>query len=115
MATTVVFGMFMALLFGGMMLALVMGYRSTEQARAREEAERQQASLATSATLAEIPRFFVDAPVEPATSSAEAPHDEIIGQIESYLRAEHALVAKFVNDPSLENLYRQSGPSPMLH
>jgi hypothetical protein len=110
MASMVVFSAFLALLFGGMMLALVMGYLSTEQRRAEGE---RQASMAVQ-TAVPVPRFFAELGEEWQEPARDGPEDEFVDQIEGYLREEQALVARFVKDPSIDNLYRQVPASPLI-
>jgi hypothetical protein len=106
---TVVVVMFLVLLSGGIVLALVMGILATEEGRARKE--RHPRAGATASRLAEIPRFFADLDDTPVAGRGAGPHDEIVGRLEDYLRAEQALVAGFVREPSIENLYRRASPS----
>lgn len=111
MEAMIAFGLVLGFLVGGMMLALVMGYRSTEEARAREQAQRHgQVVRAAQA----IPSFFAK------SDRGELPglqgFDEVLlGRLETHVREEQALVSEFVHYPSIHSLYRQAPQSLRMH
>jgi hypothetical protein len=104
----IAFAVLMTFMFGGMMLALVMGYAETERTRQKES---QQSTDGVARAVESVPRFFapLDAPVQAASLSGN--HDEFVDHLEGYLKAEQALVARFVNEPTVDNLYRQTAIS----
>jgi len=111
MEAMVAFGLVLGFLVGGMMLALVMGYRSTEEARAREK-QQHDGQVARAAQA--IPSFFA------ASDRGELPglvgFDEVLlGRLESHVREEQALVSEFVHYPSIHSLYRQAPQSLRMH
>jgi hypothetical protein len=92
-----------------MMLALVMGYRSTEEARAREQAQRHVARVAEA-----IPSFFAK-PDRDELPGLLAFDEILLGRLESHVREEQALVSEFVHYPSINSLYRQAPQSLRMH
>lgn len=112
MASIIVLSLLLGLLFGGMMLALVMGYINTEQERAKESS---RAAAAAADRVAGLPQFFWDPNAEQPTAENEGVDDDLVGQFEDYLRKEQAAVVRFVNEPSLDNLYRRMPASPLIH
>lgn len=98
--------------FGGMMLALVMGYINTEQERAKGGA---RAAAAAAKKVASLPQFFRDPNTRQPTTGDDHFTDDLVGRLEDYLQAEQAVVAKFVNEPSIDNLYRHMPASPLIH
>lgn len=111
MAAMIAFGLVLGFLVGGMMLALVMGYRSTEEARAREQ-RQHHGQVARDAQA--IPSFFAK------SDRDELPgllgFDEVLlGRLESHVREEQALVSEFVHYPSIHSLYRQAPQSLRMH
>jgi hypothetical protein len=109
MEATVVLILFLTFLVGGMMLALVMGYRSIEGSRAQEVARPAKAAGAADAAM--IPSFFVKVEHRHSPGSDVAFDDALLARLEQHVRAEHATVAEFVHFPSIDSLYRQSGSS----
>jgi hypothetical protein len=98
-----------AVLFGGMVLMLAMGYQSSEAERARQ-ARARQAAAAGAPSIAALPGFFASAdrslaPSQPVFSEA------MVNQLEHHVRLEQAVVAQFVHQPSVDNLYRRAGTS----
>lgn len=114
MESTVVFWIFIGFVFGGIMLALVMGYLSIEEERSREEQTRAAQLRPAATAIAAVPRFFpeVDAAV-PALAQRIDP--TLLAELENYVRAEQAVVYQFVNEPSIDALYRQTGASVRYH
>ena len=111
MEAMVAFGLVLGFLVGGMMLALAMGYRSTEEARAREQEQRHgQVVRAVEA----VPSFFAK-PDLGALPGLHGFDDFLLGRLESHVREEQAIVSEFVHDPSIHSLYRQAPPSLRMH
>jgi len=105
MEAAIVFGLVLAFLFGGMTLALVMGYLSTEEARARKQAQRPGHVVRAAEA---IPSFFMK-PDQGALPPEIREFDEaLLARIESHIREEQALVSEFVEYPSVNSLYRQA-------
>jgi hypothetical protein len=88
-------GLFMFTL-GGVLLILLLGARRIENGR-RERAREAQ----------EIPRFFVLTP--PAGPRIEQVDEALLWQLQAYLDAEQVLADEFVQQPTIESLYRESG------
>ncbi|GEM_PF-4069235 len=116
MASTLVFWLFMAFLMGAMMAALMLGYSSTEKKRAQERMEQEKLAEARALAAARVtPRFFV------SDSEAVRPESGGLNQamradLEIYLRAERAAVAKFIKEPSIDSLYSQGdGAAPSIN
>lgn len=113
MEATVVLTVVLAFLFGGMMLALVMGYRSIEESRAQEVAHPARPRPAD---VVMVPSFFATAENLPASHRSVVAFDEaLLARLEQHVRAEQATVAQFVHFPSIDSLYRQSGSSLHVH
>ncbi len=95
--------------FGGMLLIVFLGARRIED----EFAEKTRVEEAIRAKAAWIPRFFV---VTPPTAPRVGPLDDaFLGQLQQYLDAEQTLADEFVLQPSVENLYRDSGRKLTAH
>ncbi len=113
MEATIALVLLLGLVFGGMMLMLASGFISTERERARQ-AEERRAEEATPPVQASTPVFlFSPRPVVP-----EAPFvfdDVLISRLENHVRLEQAVVAQFVNQPSIDTLYHQTGSSFHIH
>lgn len=88
---------FLAFIFGSMLLALGFGYRSIEAERAKQEAG--EASPRPWASQGH--RFFAD--LEP--TSPDALYALSVRELEEHLRREHIAAAAFVSRPSLARLY----------
>ena len=115
MASMFVFGAFLTLLFGGMMLALVMGYMETEKKREQEKRARVTEAVPVGQAVAAVPRFFADLEQTPPPTLPDTADDAFVSQLELYLMAEQAVVARFVKEPSIDNLYREASVSPVVH
>lgn len=113
MEATLVLVLVLTFLVGGMMLALVMGYRSIEESRAQQAARPARALQAADAVM--IPSFFAKMENHNFPGPAVAFDDALLARLEQHVRAEHALVAQFVHYPSVDSLYRQSGSSLRVH
>lgn len=106
MGTATVVTLVVGFLFGGLTLALVMGYLSTEEARAREVEQRADAAR-LSATVLPARSFFVELYTEPRPAALSAFDDALLACVERHVKAEQALVTQFVHQPSIDTLYRQ--------
>ena len=112
MEATVVLVLLFTLVVGGMMLALVMGYRDIEERRA-QKAVLRPAKAPRPSVAAMIPGFFAKAPKpKPAQPVLDV---ALLARLEQHVKAEHARVAEFVHYPSIENLYRKSDSSLHVH
>lgn len=114
MEATIVLGVFLTFLFGGMMLALVMGYRSIEADRARQDAVLQ----AEAGRMAEAiigPGFFDSIGHGQAPIPTIVFDDALVAQLEKHVRAEQAMVTQFVRYPSVDSLYSKLGSSLHVH
>jgi len=112
MEAMIALGLLMGVVFGGMTLALVTGYMSTEKARA-VALTRRQGQVARAAQA--IPSFFVK------SDRGERPVDVpgfdamLLARLESHVREEQALVSEFVHYPSIHSLYRQAPQALHMH
>lgn len=113
MEATLVLILVLTFLFGGLMLALVMGYRSLEESRAQLVAP--PAKPPTAADVVLVPSFFAKLETPGFTVPAVAFDDALLARVEQHVKAEHAMVAQFVHYPSIDSLYRQSGSSLHVH
>ena len=108
-------GMLFAFLFGGMVLMLVLGGRAIEEERKREEREARPRLMEDS----RLARFFAPAlSVAPQTELDEAlllRIEALLLRVEKYLETEQSLADAFVSQPSIENLYRESGMRLSVH
>lgn len=109
MEATLVLVLFLTFLVGGMMLALVTGYRSIEDSRAQQAARTAPAPRAADVMV--IPAFFAKLEDRAVLQPTVAFDDALLVQLEKHVRAEHAMVTQFVHFPSIDSLYRQSGSS----
>jgi hypothetical protein len=112
MEGTVALVLVITLVVGGMMLALVMGYRDIEASRAERGA---RASKAPRVNVAIVPGFFAAAQKHVVTGPAIAFDEALLARLEQHVKAEHDTVAQFVHYPSLDSLYRKSESSLHVH
>lgn len=97
--------LFLAFLFGGVVLILLMGYWSLDQDR---EDAVVEASLANEALLELPPALFQKLAPEERRVLAEAVDDAIVDGVERFLRQEEAVAQSFVAEPSIERLHDTS-------
>jgi hypothetical protein len=113
MEATLVLMLVLTFLFGGLMLALVMGYRSIEESRAQQASRPAAAPGAVDAV--RIPAFFAQLENRTPPGPAAVFDEALLARLEQHVRAEHAMVAQFVHFPSVDSLYRPSGSSLHVH
>jgi hypothetical protein len=114
MEATIVLILFLTFLVGGMMLALVMGYRSIEESRLGQTLEQPHARAETVARTIAVPSFLPRAGVVPPVPSITF-DDALLARLERHVRAEQALVSQFVRFPSVDSLYSRSSTSLRAH
>jgi hypothetical protein len=114
MEATIVLVLFLTFLVGGMMLALVMGYRSIEESRIEQRPERHVQPAPVVYALASR-GFFERAADSVPASPTIAFDDALLAQLEKHVRAEQAVVSQFVHFPSVDSLYSSSGTSLRAH
>lgn len=114
MEGTLVLILVLTFLFGGMVLALAMGYRSIEASRAEQQPTRPSAEPRV-ADVVMIPSFFAKVENRSFPGPASAFDEALLARLEQHVRAEHATVAQFVHYPSVDSLYRQSGSPLHVH
>ena len=107
MVSTVIFMAFFALVVGGGTLLLYNGFLSTEEMRSLEEAERPARATLDLQAVAETPRFFVKLDQEKAPPRRQIFDDALLASLERHLITEQLLAADFVDNPTVDNLYRQ--------
>jgi hypothetical protein len=113
MEATIALVLVLTLLFGGMFLALVMGYLSAEEAKAARDAKARHADAWRIAEpMVAIPGFFKMVDAMPSEATPQAFDEFLLAQLEHHVKAEQAVVKQFVHLPSVDSLYRQSG-SPL--
>ena len=99
-----------AVLFGGMILMLAMGYQNSEAERARQAKAGQADAAVKASTIVSVPGFFASADGA-ATPTPSVFNEAMVNQLEHHVRLEQAVVAQFVHQPSVDNLYRRVGTS----
>lgn len=87
--------LFLAFLFGSMLLMLVLGYASIEKARD----EAATTASVTEAGQLRIPRFFVQLGTDGRPAGVRELDADLVTSIERFLREEHRLAVEFVEDP----------------
>lgn len=113
MEGTVALVLVLSLVVGGMMLALVMGYRDIEASRAERTVRASKAPRV--GRVAIVPSFFAAAKKHVVTGPAIAFDEALLARLEQHVKAEHDTVAEFVHYPSLDSLYRKSESSLHVH
>jgi hypothetical protein len=114
MEATIVLVLVLGLLFGGMTLMLASGFVSTERERARQAEERRPAEASPPAVPASAPLLFLSP--RPAVPEMRFVFDDVlISRLEDHVRLEQAVVAHFVDQPSIDTLYHQTGSSFHIH
>lgn len=114
MEATIVLVLFLTFMVGGVMLALVMGYRSIEESRLEHRLDRQ-AKVAPVAHLVASRGFFERAADRIPVSPTITFDDALLAQLERHVRAEQAMVSQFVHFPSVDSLYSSPGTSLRAH
>jgi hypothetical protein len=114
MEGTVILVVFLAVICGGMTLMLAAGYQSVEKDRERRVSPERTESVVNAKSLSAVPSFFVT-PDASIPSMSFALHDTLVRQLEQHVRIEQAVVAQFVHHPSVDSLYRATGPSLHVH
>jgi hypothetical protein len=113
MEAMIAFGLVLGFLVGGMMLALVMGYLSTEEARAGEK-ERHPGQVVLGGGEA-IASFFAKSDRSELPSETTELDEMLLARLESHVREEQALVSEFVHYPSIDSLYRRGPQALRMH
>ncbi len=108
MASTITLSLFLAFVFVGMMLALVMGYLSTEERRAREKNSGEAQVLPAVEAVAAMPHFFPTADATEVLSAPAVFDERLLVHLENHVRAERTMVSQFLHDPSIDALYRHA-------
>jgi hypothetical protein len=110
MEGVLVFVLVLGFVFGGLTLALLLGYLSSEEARAVKTGQRP----ARVAHVDAIPSFFAKA--DAALPAEMREFDEaLLVRIEKHIREEQALVGEFVEYPSVHSLYRRAPQELRAH
>ena len=111
MGSMIAFWLFFSFLFGATMLMLVLGYVNTEKRRAHEQKGREVEDQRFAQVMATVPRFFAKPESTALPSAHTAFDDRLLADLERYVKSEQALVTLFVNEPSIDSLYRQPSSS----
>ena len=114
MEATIVLIVFLTFLVGGMMLALVMGYRSIEESRLQQGLEHGAEATQVAEMIAS-PGFFARVGDRKSPLPTVTFDDALLAQLEMHVRAEQAMVTQFVHFPSVDSLYSKSGSSLHVH
>lgn len=105
----VLIGGLFTFLFGGVLLIVLFGAQEIEADLKAKEREARKVRAAG----AHVPRFFVIS--QPAGSQAGKIDEAFASQVQHYLETEQVLADEFVSQPSMENLYRESGSRLTWH
>ena len=108
----IVFGLVLGFLFGGLTLALTMGYLSAEEARAAKQAQRPGHVVRAAEGL---PSFFAKLDQGALPPEMREFDEALLARIESHIREEQALVSEFVEYPSINSLYRRAPHALRAH
>jgi hypothetical protein len=92
-------------LAAGMLFMLGAGYANAEKERG-QRAEAQRVAAARADAIVAVPGFF-QTPQPVFTRIPFVFDDGLVTRLENHVRVEQALVAPFVHQPSIDNLYRQ--------
>jgi hypothetical protein len=114
MEATIALVLLLTFLVGGMMLALVTGYRSIEAERTQQDAQLRAAS----AQLAQVivgTGFFESGPHAGRPTPPVVFDDALVARLEQHVRAEQDSVTQFVHFPSVDSLYSKPGSSLRVH
>lgn len=103
----IVVGALFTVLFGGLLLAVYLGFRSVEEQRTvRKEEEQAWRFGLTGSGATRLGERLVTA----ASESAVKPDEEaMVRRVQNYIESEQTLADQFVSHPSVESLYRESG------
>lgn len=100
-------GVLFTVLFGGLLLAVVLGYRNVEENRALRQEEEELWRFGLDGTPTARLRARL---VSPETASGPATdQDAMVRRVQNYIESEQSLADQFVSQPSVESLYRDSG------
>lgn len=100
-------------LAGGVLMAFMLEFLNTERHRAAQRPRVESDPAVRS--IAELPAFFAKRQTSEHPPVRPVSDDALIAFLEAHMRAEHAMVTKFVHLPSLDSLYRPAKPSSTLH
>lgn len=98
---TAILLVFLAFLFGSMILILALGYQGKEAERA---AARKEATAEALRAL-EGPRFFAHLEPSVAAQAESAELALLVRNLEEHLRHEHRVAVEFVNRPTVGRLF----------
>lgn len=110
MEATIVLVLFLTFLFGGMLLALVMGYHGIEDSRVEQTPDHARARAAAVAE-AIAGGFLPQAADRIRPIPTITFDDALLTRLERYVKAEQDIVSQFVHLPSVESLYSSSKAS----
>lgn len=113
MEGVIVLVLVLTFMFGGLLLALVMGYRSIEDSRIGLTPKQPAIRAVVTEEIAAhsfLPKADRIPPVPTITFD-----DALLARLERHVRAEQAVVSQFVHYPSVDSLYSHSGASLRAH
>ena len=108
MDSTIVFYLFLTIVFGLMLLALVLGYQNTERERLREKEQRTAKQVPSVENMVAFPSFINESASRRPRGSRVPFDDAVVVNLESYLKSERDMVARFIDNPSVDSLYRET-------
>lgn len=100
-------------LAGGVMMAFILELLNSERYDARKERRVEVEPAVRS--VATLPAFFAKPQTNDRPPASPGFDEALIAFLEEHVRAEQAMVTKFVHFPSLDSLYRQAKPSATVH
>lgn len=109
MAPANFFGFIAIVLAGGAVLALTLQWLNTESRDARE-ARRSMVVEPAVRSAAALSAFFAKPRAHASPPIVTGFDDALLAFLENHVRAEQAMVTKFVRFPSVDSLYRQARP-----
>jgi len=113
MAIVILFLLLVALFFFGLLFSLAVEML-TVRPRAAPDAATSRTQAATR-TAEAIPGFLTASAMPPRTATSNSSNDILIDRLQGHLRSEQALVARFLIEPSIDSLYRQSSTPLPVH
>lgn len=109
------FGFILAVVVGGVMMALILEFLNPDRLDVQTEGKRRVDVEPAVQSVATLPAFFATLQANEGPPAVAGFDDALLAFLQNHVKAEQAMVTKFVLFPSVDNLYRQARPSPRVH
>jgi len=108
-------GFIAIVLAGGVVMAVVWQFLNAERRPELEARQRRVEVESGIQSVATLPAFFATPRTREHPLGDPNFDETVIAFLESHVRAEQAMVSKFVHLPSVDSLYRRTQTPPTMH